>query len=65
LNDKNLYNGYINHVEVIHNMGKRNNNNRGLKASSSVNPQGISPDREAGREPKSQLEQAAKKLNTK
>lgn len=46
-------------------MGKRNNNNRGLSGSSSVNPQGISPDAEAGSRPKSQLEQRAKKRNTR
>jgi small acid-soluble spore protein L (minor) len=44
-------------------MGKRSNNNRGVR--SSVNPQGISPDAEAAREPKSKLEQAAKKSNTR
>jgi small acid-soluble spore protein L (minor) len=57
--------GYINTVEVIHSMGKRNNNNRGLKASTSVNPQGISPDAEAGDRPKTQLEERAKKRNTR
>lgn len=38
--------------------------NRG-KTASSVNPQGISPDREASDEPKSVLEDRAKKRNTK
>lgn len=46
-------------------MGKRSNNNRGKAVGSSVNPQGISPDAETGSRPKSQLQQAAKKLNTK
>lgn len=35
------------------------------KTASSVNPQGISPDREADSEPKSVLEDRAKKRNTK
>lgn len=39
-------------------------NNRGLKASS-VNPQGFGEDVEFSTEPKSKLENAAKKKNTK
>ncbi|HET7578498.1 MAG TPA: small, acid-soluble spore protein L [Bacillales bacterium] len=35
------------------------------KAASSVNPQGISPDKEAGNEPKNVLQDRAKKRNTK
>ncbi|WP_163971172.1 small, acid-soluble spore protein L [Oceanobacillus halotolerans] len=43
-------------------MSKKNNRNR--QEHSSVNPQGLSEDR-ANQRPKSQLEQRAKKKNTK
>lgn len=50
-------------MEVIH-MSKRKNKNRGTKISSSVNPQGNSED-VADQQAKSQLEERAKKKNTK
>ena len=45
-------------------MTKANNKNKGKNAKS-VNPQGISQDAEFAVEPKSTLENAAKKKNTK
>ncbi|MBW3113253.1 MULTISPECIES: small, acid-soluble spore protein L [Bacillaceae] len=45
-------------------MTKGNNKNKGKNAKS-VNPQGISQDAEFAMEPKSTLENAAKKKNTK
>jgi small acid-soluble spore protein L (minor) len=45
-------------------MGRNKGNNRGKKAPG-VNPQGYGQDAEFSEEPKSQLEQAAKKKNTK
>ncbi|MCA1063117.1 small, acid-soluble spore protein L [Rossellomorea sp. AcN35-11] len=45
-------------------MTKGNNKNKG-KSAKSVNPQGISKDAEFAMEPKSTLEDAAKRKNTK
>ncbi|MCR8846877.1 small, acid-soluble spore protein L [Rossellomorea sp. SC111] len=45
-------------------MTKGNNKNKG-KSAKSVNPQGISQDAEFATEPKSELENAAKKTNKK
>lgn len=45
-------------------MSKNNNKNKG-KIAGSVNPQGNAGDTEFAGEPKSKLENAAKKLNTK
>ncbi|QVY60106.1 small, acid-soluble spore protein L [Cytobacillus gottheilii] len=45
-------------------MSRRGNDNRGKKASG-VNPQGYGQDAEFSEEPKSKLENAAKKKNTK
>jgi small acid-soluble spore protein L (minor) len=45
-------------------MSGNKTNNRGKKAHG-VNPQGYGQDTEFSQEPKSQLEEAAKKLNTK
>ncbi len=45
-------------------MSKRHHTNRGVKASG-VTPQGYGQDAEFAAEPKSKLENAAKKKNTK
>ncbi|WP_337017865.1 small, acid-soluble spore protein L [Oceanobacillus massiliensis] len=45
-------------------MAKKNNNWSKERVNSSINPQGISEDA-ADQQPKSQLEQRAKKKNTK
>ena len=45
-------------------MSEKNDNWSGKRVNSSVNPQGLSED-EAEQRPKSQLEQRAKKKNTK
>jgi small acid-soluble spore protein L (minor) len=45
-------------------MSKNNNKNKG-KAAGSVTPQGNAADTEFAQEPKSKLENAAKKRNTK
>jgi small acid-soluble spore protein L (minor) len=53
----------LSNVEVSF-MSKKNNGNRGVKAPG-VNPQGYGQDAELSEEPKSQLENAAKKSNTR
>lgn len=45
-------------------MSKKHNGNRGVKAPG-VNPQGYGQDAEFSEEPKSKLENAAKKSNTR
>lgn len=45
-------------------MSKKHNGNRGVKAPG-VNPQGFGQDAEFSVEPKSKLENAAKKINKK
>jgi small acid-soluble spore protein L (minor) len=45
-------------------MSKKNNGNRGVKAPG-VNPQGYGQDAEFSEDPKSKLENAAKKSNTR
>jgi len=45
-------------------LSKKHNRNRGVKAPG-VNPQGYGQDAEFSEEPKSKLENAAKKSNTK
>jgi small acid-soluble spore protein L (minor) len=53
-----LLTGEVNH------MSKNGHTNRGIKAPG-VNPQGYGQDAEFSEEPKSKLENAAKKKNTK
>ena len=48
----------------VHVVSKKDDNWSKKRVNSSVNPQGLSED-EANQEPKSQLEQRAKKKNTK
>lgn len=54
----------IQRMEVTQKMGRQRHKNRGTKAPG-VNPQGYGQDAEFSEEPKSQLENFAKKSNTK
>jgi len=51
-------------VLEVNEMGQKKHSNRGTKAPG-VNPQGYGQDAEFAEEPKSQLENRAKKSNTK
>jgi small acid-soluble spore protein L (minor) len=48
----------------VFSVSKKNHKNRGIKAPG-VNPQGYGQDAEFSEEPKSKLENAAKKMNKK
>jgi small acid-soluble spore protein L (minor) len=52
------------YIQEVSMLGKNNNKNRGVKAPG-VTPQGYGQDAEFAEEPKSKLENAAKKKNTK
>jgi small acid-soluble spore protein L (minor) len=58
-----ILNGNTKSQEVF-SVSKKNHKNRGIKAPG-VNPQGYGQDAEFSEEPKSKLENAAKKMNKK